>query len=316
MDNMDSQTSRPDIKTRFLVISDTHGYELPSNYSAPADVAIHCGDLTTGSKIEEFRSAINLLKNIQAPLKLVIAGNHDFTIDIPVFQRKVAEVDPPLDSELVKKEYGDFGEIMGLFGEVKNSGIIFLTEGTHVFSLSNGASLKVYASPYTPSLGDWGFQYHPEKGHNFDLGGGGDVDVLITHGPPKGIMDMTYSGGRAGCPALFETVARSRPRLHCFGHIHEGWGAKLVTWRKTISDKPSHLTDIDNGRSTVIAKLSQLTPRADTGLRQSTTSHCTGDPNPLKAGSQTLFVNAAFEGTEDLPTHPPWLIDIELPPAA
>ncbi|KAL3447183.1 Metallo-dependent phosphatase-like protein [Aspergillus insuetus] len=314
---MDSQTSRPDIKTRFLVISDTHGYELPSNYyEKPADVAIHCGDLTTGSKIEEFRSAINLLKTIQAQLKLVIAGNHDFTMDIPVFQKKVAEVDPPLDPDLVRKEYGDFGEVMGLFDELKDSGIVLLTEGTHAFSLSNGASLKVYASPYTPSLGDWGFQYHPEKGHNFDLGEGEDIDVVITHGPPKGIMDMTYSGGRAGCPALFEAVARSRPRMHCFGHIHEGWGAKLVTWRKKVSDEPSHLTDIDNGRSTVIAKLSQLTPGAGTSIRQSTTSHCTGDPNPLKAGSETLFVNAAFEGTADLPTHPPWLIDIELPAAA
>ncbi|KAL2837760.1 metallophosphoesterase domain-containing protein [Aspergillus pseudoustus] len=308
---MDASTSRPDIKTRFLIISDTHGHELPSTYAEHADVAIHCGDLTTESKIEEIRSAIDLLKSIDAPLKLVIAGNHDFTMDIPMFQRKVREVNPPLDPELVRREYGDYGEVRGLFDEAKSDGIIFLDEGPYTFSLSNGASLKVYASPYTPSLGDWGFQYHPEVGHNYTLGN--DVDVVITHGPPRGIMDMTYSGGRAGCPALFEAIAQSRPRMHCFGHIHEGWGAKLVTWRRNISERPSHLTDIDNGSSTAIAKLSQITP--GTGIDKSTTSHCVGDPDPLKVGAQTLFVNAAYEGTEDFPAQPPWLVELELPPA-
>ena len=49
------------------------GFKLPK-----ADVAIHCGDLTDGSLLEEFRGAIRLLRDIDAPLKLVIAGNHDF----------------------------------------------------------------------------------------------------------------------------------------------------------------------------------------------------------------------------------------------
>jgi predicted phosphodiesterase len=305
-------TPRPDIRTRFLVISDTHGHPLPSDYAPKADVAIHCGDLTTESKLHEFTSAIDLMKSVDAPLKLVIAGNHDFTLDIPMFRRKVEEVNPPLDPNLVRKEYGDYGEARSLFNEAKESGITFLEEGTYTFTLVNGASLKVYASPYTPSLGDWGFQYHPQAGHDFDIGN--DADVVITHGPPRGIMDMTYSGTRAGCPALFKAVARSRPRMHCFGHIHEGWGAKIITWRRNISDNPSHLTDIDNGSSTVIAKLSQITPGV--GIQQSTTSHCAEDPIPLKGGSQTLFVNAAFEGTEGVLSQPPWLIDIELPPAA
>ncbi|KAL2810027.1 metallophosphoesterase domain-containing protein [Aspergillus granulosus] len=305
---MDAPALRRDVRTRFFIISDTHGHELSSKYDEHADVAIHCGDLTTESKIQEFRTAIDLIKSINAPLKLVIAGNHDFTMDIPMFQRKVREANPPLNPDLVRREYGDYGEVRKLFDEAKDNGIIFLDEGTHTFSLPNGTSLKVYASPYTPSLGDWAFQYHPEVGHNFALGN--DVDVVITHGPPRGIMDMAYSGERAGSPALFEAIARSRPRMHCFGHIHEGWGARLVSWRRKISEKPSHLTDIDNGSSTVVANLSHITP--ETGMEKSTTSHCTGDTNPLTAGSQTLFVNAAFEGTEDLPTQPPWLIDIEL----
>ncbi|KAL3481770.1 Metallo-dependent phosphatase-like protein [Aspergillus californicus] len=299
-------TSSSSVKTRFLVLSDTHGHDL--DYSVyHADVAIHCGDLTTGSKLNEFKTALKTLQTIDAPLKLVIAGNHDFTMDIPMFHKKVAEVTPPLEPTLVKREYGDYGEIRELFNQARPSGIVFLDEGTHHFTLQNGAGLKIYASPYTPSLGDWGFQYHPETGHTFNLEK--DTDIVITHGPPRGIMDTTYSGERAGCPRLFEAIARVRPRMHCFGHIHEGWGAKVVGWRRKISETPSHFTDVDNGRSTVIGKLSQITP--NTQIVQ--TSHCRGDQVPLEAGTQTLFVNAALEGTHDCPIHPLWQIDLDLP---
>lgn len=57
---------------------------------------------------------------------------------------------------------------------------------------------------------------------------------------------------------LFGAIARARPRLHCFGHIHDGWGAKMVTWRERLTEKPSHFTDIDNDRSTTIEKLSGI----------------------------------------------------------
>ncbi|KAL2833683.1 Metallo-dependent phosphatase-like protein [Aspergillus cavernicola] len=302
---MESPTSSPNIRTRFLILSDTHGREIHPEYSKHhADVVMHCGGLTTESKIEEFKTAIRDLRSLDAPLKLVIAGNHDFTMDIPIFQGKVIEAN--LDLQLVKKEYGDYGEVRELFDQARESGIILLDEGIHSFTLQNGALLKVYASPYTPSLGNWGFQYHPKTGHDFRFGQ--DIDIVITHGPPKGIMDSSCSGGRAGCPHLFKAIARARPRMHCFGHIHEGWGTKLVQWRERVSEDPTHFMDIDHGKSTVIGRLSDMDP----GTRVLETSHCTEDQNPLKAGPQTLFVNAAIEGTDDFPAHPLWKIDLEL----
>lgn len=301
------------IKTPFLVFSDTHGLDsLPDSISCPfANVAIHCGDLTTESKIHEYEASIRFLQAVYAPLKLVIAGNHDFTMDIPVFQRKVAEAQPPLEPQLVEIAYGDYGQARRLFNE--GTGITFLDEGTHFFCLRNGALLSVYASPQTPSLGDWGFQYHPDYGHEFSID---KVDIVMTHGPPRGIMDYTRSGQRAGCPYLFEAVARARPRMHCFGHIHEAWGAKLVTWRPHTTTKPSHLTNIDNGKSVLIDRLPSCREKNGQTLSGcSATSHCSGDPNPLQCGSQTLFVNAAIEGAEDFALQPPWVIDLELPPA-
>lgn len=300
-----STANSANIKTRFLVLSDTHGlHTIPDLSSQNADVAIHCGDLTSGSKIDEYRASIRLLRAVNAPLKLVIAGNHDFTMDIPAFQKKVAEAQPPLNPELVKQVYGSYGEARRVLDEA--TGITFLDEGRHSFRLQNGASLAVYASPHTPSLGDWAFQYHPDHGHEFSIQ---NVDIAMTHGPPKGIMDYTYSGQRAGCPYLFETIARSRPRMHCFGHIHEGWGAKLVTWRKKVSQKPSHLTDIDNGNSVRIANLFTMASQSF-----SSTSHCSEDQHPLKYGFQTLFVNASIEGAGDFRTQTPWLVDLELRP--
>lgn len=318
------------IKTRFLVCSDTHGIDglpgfVPSE-KQHADVAIHCGDLTTQSQLHEYKASIRLLQAINAPLKLVIAGNHDFTMDIPMFHKKVAEAQS-VEPELIEQAYGHYGEARRLF---EGTGITFLDEGVHSFHLKNGALLTVYASPYTPSLGDWGFQYHPDKGHDFIMDGTSDtqtVDVVITHGPPRGIMDYTHSGERAGSPDLFRALAHARPRMHCFGHIHEAWGGKLVTWRDRTTAMPSHLTDIDNGRSFPIAKLSDMKDGVSQSLngdgppmKYFATSHCIGDAHPLNWGSQTLFVNAAIEGTprgmdnqkENLSIQLPWTVDLEL----
>lgn len=148
MDSLDLATAGCNIRTRFLIISDTHGMEF-SPRDKPlkrADVAIHCGDLTEGSQLDEFRTAIRLLKDIDAPLKLAIAGNHDFAMDVPAFEKKVAEVTPPLAPDLVVREYGTRGEARQLFEEAKDEGLVFLDEGTHRFTVCNGALLTVFAS--------------------------------------------------------------------------------------------------------------------------------------------------------------------------
>ncbi|KAH6987179.1 Metallo-dependent phosphatase-like protein [Ilyonectria destructans] len=320
------------IKTRFLILSDTHGLSFSADRHPHhhADVAIHCGDLTEESKLAEFRTSLELLRSLNAPLKLVIAGNHDFTLNILMFKKKVAEVRPPLEPELVTKEYGSWGEVSQLFEEAKQEGIIFLNEGTHRFKLENGALLRVFTSPFTPSLNDWGFQYHPRDGHNYPIQDG--TDVVITHGPPRGVMDLMESRKRVGCPDLFAAVAMTRPKLHCFGHIHEGWGGRLVSWREKTSEIPSHFIDIDNNKSVLIENLSGLKRSKfdddNTALEKANkakacikdrcyrTSHCAGDGNPLTNGKQTLFVNASIKGdADDQPMQLPWLVDIELLPA-
>lgn len=150
-----------------------------------------------------------------------------------------------------------------MFEEAKAASIHLLDDRTRCFTLGNGALLTVYASPYTPALGARGFQYHPERGHDFLIDEG--VDIAVTHGPPKGIMEYTHGGERAGCSYLVVAVARATPRVYCFGHIHERWGAKFVTWRDDDGEHPTQFTAIDNDRSHVVEKLANLDPvRSDT----------------------------------------------------
>ncbi|KAF4769576.1 hypothetical protein N7455_009387 [Penicillium solitum] len=91
-------------------------------------------------------------------------------------------------------------------------------------------------------------------------------------------------------------------------------GGKLVRWRERISSEPSHLTDIDNEQSVLISALSMIKHKGDP-MDCFLKSHCSEDPHPLKRGSETLFINAAMEGSQDILIQPPWVVDIELPAA-
>ena len=79
-----SNTMSSPVKTRVLLMSDTHGQEFDRPLSLgneKIDVVIHCGDLTEHSKLGEFETTLRLFFAIDAPLKLVIPGNHDWWLD-------------------------------------------------------------------------------------------------------------------------------------------------------------------------------------------------------------------------------------------
>ncbi|MEG0950140.1 MAG: metallophosphatase domain-containing protein [Bacteroidales bacterium] len=53
-----------------------------------------------------------------------------------------------------------------------------------------------------------------------------NTDILITHGPPLGILD-----NQQGCALLRKAVFKSKPAYHLFGHIHS-----LGNHTKTINN--------------------------------------------------------------------------------
>ena len=59
-----------------------------------------------------------------------------------------------------------------------------------------------------------------------------DVDILITHNPPKWHLDLPQAGG-LGDEFELKEVWRVKPTLHVFGHVHSGHGRENVWWDKS-----------------------------------------------------------------------------------
>jgi len=77
--------------------------------------------------------------------------------------------------------------------------------------------VRFWGSPWTPDLPGWAW-YADSAGLRHAWGQiPAGVDVLITHTPPAGILDISSSGRALGCAHLLDAVERVRPRLHCFG---------------------------------------------------------------------------------------------------
>ena len=85
----------------------------------------------------------------------------------------------------------------------------------------------MYGSPWQPEFCNWAFNL-PHNGKELESHWQAipnDVDVLITHGPPFGVLDRNSSGMPCGCELLAKEIEeRIKPQLHIFGHLHEGYG--------------------------------------------------------------------------------------------
>ena len=94
-----------------------------------------------------------------------------------------------------------------------------------VIKVGDEREVKIYGSPWQPWFHDWAFNRlrGDQIQKHWDLIPE-NTDILITHGPPFGALDATISGNHVGCENLAEVIEKIRPKLHVFGHIHEGHG--------------------------------------------------------------------------------------------
>ncbi|KAF9036921.1 Metallo-dependent phosphatase [Hymenopellis radicata] len=203
--------------TRFVCISDTHS-RVPASLP-DGDVLIHAGDLTAWGTPKEIYTSIDWLKSCPHRVKLVIAGNHDLILDPSVLS------DFAKETESLKVFLRHQDQI--------DAGIYYLEHESNTIEVPNGKRWKVYGSPSSPVYRYAGsFQYDsPTSADALYQAIPEDTEILLTHTPPRGILDITRKKKAVGCEAL----ARRMPelvacRLHVFGHIHEGHG--------TLVDKP------------------------------------------------------------------------------
>ncbi|KAI8818993.1 uncharacterized protein EV422DRAFT_507807 [Fimicolochytrium jonesii] len=208
------------------------------------DVLIHPGDFTdSGEELE----------------KVVIAGNHERTFDIPyyceqdrrrrldegldVYARRVKAI---LDNERLRSEHG----------------IVYLEDAKFSLPDPAGGEITVWGHPWQPAYANFAFNL-PRDGpelrevvRNIPA----EIDILVTHGPPFGMLDVAFRGKSFGCsflaerllaPTLMErlqnwffadagreTLPTCDAQVHVFGHIHSGYGTKMFQRTSLYQCKP------------------------------------------------------------------------------
>ncbi len=179
---------------RIVCISDTHNCHDQINVP-DGDILIHAGDATTVGNVEQIKAFNRWFANLPHKHKVFIAGNHDW-----LFENDNNFARSLLDKSIVYLQ-DSFVEIDGL---------------------------KIYGSPWQPRFYDWAFNLNrgAELAEKWKLIPH-DTDILITHGPPFGILDEVprkYFVENTGCEELRKVVETIKPKLHIFGHIHCGYG--------------------------------------------------------------------------------------------
>lgn len=184
---------------RFCATSDVHNLwdELRLE---PADVLLLAGDLTEGSWAD-FRRMLDFLSKLDYEHKVVIGGNHD-----EWFEHGVAQ-------KVLKHQFSEAG-VTYLFHEPMT-----LTVNGHV--------VKLFGSPYVPRFSNMAFERDEMVLERLYSDIPDRLDLLVTHGPPLGVLDQNHMGKKCGSSALAKAVADKKPKVHVFGHIHEGYGALL-----------------------------------------------------------------------------------------
>jgi Icc-related predicted phosphoesterase len=177
---------------RFVAISDTHCRH--NNVKFPkGDVLLHAGDVSYGGKKSEIVDFLNWFSSQKFAYKVFIAGNHDFYFETTV--RSELE-------ELIPKN------------------VIYLNDSG--ISIEN---INIWGSPVTPWFYNWAFNRHrgaaiQKHWHMIP----DNTDILLTHGPPYGILDRVINNKPSGCKNLIQKVHEIKPKVHVFGHIHEAYG--------------------------------------------------------------------------------------------
>lgn len=270
---------------KFMILSDTHNFDRESASPCPltqplpkVDVVLHCGDLTSVGGIASYKKALRMLGQFEAELKLVIAGNHDLSLDGDYWRSHPREGNDPTEhDQALAIMTGDLA---------KAAGVTYLEEGERTFMLQNGKTFKIFASPYQPEFCDWAFAYSRDEGErrwNIPK----DVDIVMTHGPPEGVLDLC-GNGHVGCKGLLEEVEWRTPLMHCFGHIHEGYGVERKIWGSP---------DDTHGELVTVSKAGVDGWNQDFKIAK---------------GKSTLMVNAAIMDEKYRPVNAPWIVELPL----
>jgi len=177
-------------------ISDTHTYHGLLDIPKDIDMVIHSGDCSNPQDVvkshSEILDFIYWFGMLPIKHKVFVAGNHDVAIERGWITR----------DHFIKE------------------GIIYLQNESITID-----GITIWGSPYTPSFGSgWAFNKKREKLHDLWATIPDNADIVVTHGPPKGVLDLSYDHSNkleyCGCSAFKKRMLQLQPKLCLFGHIH------------------------------------------------------------------------------------------------
>eukprot|EP01084_Bolivina_argentea_P313024 542017_1 len=186
-------------KIRLICISDTHnGYDaltqqLIELYESENDIFIHAGDMTDRGSIDELNKINDWFGKLPYKHIITISGNMD---GIGLDKGNVDGYKVFTNAIYLEHEYF----------EIKDIG------------------LKLFATPYTPKfVGGFQLMTDVEAAIKWkDIPS--NIDVLISHGPPKSILDSTSRGDSIGDKVLSKELERIQPKAMIYGHVHASYG--------------------------------------------------------------------------------------------
>jgi Icc-related predicted phosphoesterase len=182
-----------------ILISDTHNRH--KKLTIPnGDLIIHAGDFSnTEDQIEPF---LNWFAELPHQYKILIAGNHDYELEDPLYREQFKQKCHLLD-------------------------INFLHDSSITIE-----GIKFHGSPWSTPFGNYPFMTDDLNLQTkaWDLIPE-DTNVLITHGPAKHMGDEVYQktaqnhDGHVGSYTLKMNLNKLKKLTHHFyGHIHESYG--------------------------------------------------------------------------------------------
>ena len=178
---------------KIWAISDTHTMHRGLTVPDGIDMVIHAGDATNFRDIyrnePELRDFLSWFSNLPIKHKLFTGGNHDTALAknmVPI----------PADVIILQDKTIEI-------------------EGIHIFG-----------SPYSLAYGHgWAYQVSSHKSFKRWRNIPSRASIVVTHGPPKGILDATRDHAKlveqTGDRPLRERVIEVNPKYHIFGHLHE-----------------------------------------------------------------------------------------------
>jgi|SRR5271170_7426299 len=206
-----------------VAISDTHSAhsKLKFDPEYTPDILIHSGDLTNIGSKKELEAVIGWLASLPFKHKIVVAGNHDIGLDkscgFITQRRRYGQYPTPKETD----------DLVKLFGKNK---IIYLTPERPSAEIEvNDVKLKVYGLPVSPEFpGPDAFMR--DRDEDTWAGCQGKYDILVSHSPPRGLLDVAYGKRHVGCDHFLAALKRVTPLVGVFGHIHEARGTQTATW--------------------------------------------------------------------------------------